>query len=274
MITINDDNLDLTTEDAEFVQYVLDEITIYGQLPYKVPKKAIVSKIVEAAKFFYKNYWRANVSDIWGLIKKEDIKKFLTDNGSTPLREVISYHVNLPPKVRNVTRVFDRGNQIDISKYSSGGNLTESLSWNTSYYSTTNGGNLLFGIDRQLYVTQAICQITNNNVFESCCSVMVDYHFNPVTKDLFINNELKTDLIINYKQDVDLKFLYKDELFSRYVIAKSKAVLRRIIGSHTIDLPGGGTLNVDEVCDTDDIEKVEEIINQGKGIGDIIIQRQ
>ena len=274
MISVVDDNLDLSPEDSEFIQYVLDDVTIDGQLPYKVPKRDIVRQIVDSAKFFYKNYWRANISDIWGLIKKEDIKKFLTNNGSTPFREVISYHVTLPPKVRVVSRVFDRGDQIDTAKYNGGGSLSESLSWNTSYYSTTNGGNLLFGIDRQLYVEQSVCQITNNNVYESCCSTMVDFHFNPVTKDMFINKELKTDLIINYKADIDLKYLYQDDLFRRYVLAKTRAVLRRLIGSHTIDLPGGGTLNVDEVCNTDDIEKVEEIINGGKGIGDIIIQRQ
>ena len=38
MISVVDDNLELSPEDAAFIQYVLDDVTIDGQLPYKVPK--------------------------------------------------------------------------------------------------------------------------------------------------------------------------------------------------------------------------------------------
>lgn len=274
MIQIVDDNLELSQEDAEFVQYVLDDVTVDGQLPYKIPKRSIVRKIIDAAKLFYKYYWRASV-DVWGLIEKKEIKRYLTDNGSKPFREIASYTVKLPPRVRNVIRVFDRGQQIDTSLYigSTADSLSESISWQSSYYSTTAGGNLLYGIDRQLYTTQTMCQITNNNVYESCCSVMVDFAFNIITKDLFINHELKKDIILNYAQDIELKMLYQDELFRRYVLAQCRGVLRRVIGSHTIDLPGGGTLNVDEICNTEDIEKVEEILKNGAGIGDVILWR-
>jgi hypothetical protein len=41
-----------------------------------------------------------------------------------------------------------------------------------------------------------------------------------------------------------------------------------------MQLPGDATLNVDELCNnTEDAEKVEEILKQAGGVGDIIIYR-
>ena len=68
--------------------------------------------------------------------------------------------------------------------------------------------------------------------------------------------------------------LYEDNYFERYVIANVKRELKRIIGSHTIPLPGGATLNVDEICNNiEDAENIEEKIRAMNGTGDIISQR-
>jgi hypothetical protein len=275
-VTINKPTFELDAQDREFINLVQNRITSYGQIPYSVPEQLIIDIIKECAKYFFRYGSYRYGQTIWGCLLKDDIKRYTTTNAdhntNYERRSVISYHCKLPPSVMNVIEIYERGGSHD----SSVDMLQSSVQLiNRSYSMSVTGGFSLVGINNNLYATESVAKLMLDNVYQSCCSVMIAFDFNIVTKDLLIHHEILKDLVIKYISNIHLHNLYEDELFLRYVIAKCKRELKRVIAGHTIDLPGGVTLDSDAICDNlEDIEFVETNLKESSGIGDIILWRQ
>ena len=103
----------------------------------------------------------------------------------------------------------------------------------------------------------------------------VSFRFNMYTHELIFKKMPKVDtIILDCLVCNNISTLYQDNFFERHVIANVKKELKRIIGGHTIPLPGGATLNVDEICNNiDDIENIENLIKAMNGTGDILSTR-
>lgn len=273
-VNINSSQIELDDNDIQFLNLIQNRITAYGQIPYQVPQPLIIELIKESAIFFYKHYWAASET-VWGCLEKKYITKFTTDNGESTENPVVSYGVKLPASVKNVIEIYQRGDNISQGgiSYQSASNAMQLL--NRQYSMSSTGGFSLVGINNYLYQTEAVTHLVEDNVYQSCCSTMVPFNFNIYTKNLLIHQEIKKDFVLKYVKNIHIHYLYNDDLFIRFVIARCKQELRRIIGSHTINLPGDVTLNVDDICDgTEDVETVTELIKNGSGIGDIILWRQ
>lgn len=273
-IQVQKASIELSVDDREFLDMLKNKCNSYGQLPYNLNELTGIQIIKEAARYFYKWYHAAVAQRLWGLIEKKDIVNFLTNNGSVPFKQIATFNVKLPPAVRCVTNVFERGTS-SIKAESIASQLSDASSFvQYQYGSGISGGYSILGINAMLYVSETVCRMSENNVYESCASVMIDYSYNVNTKDLFINHNLDHDIIIQYDADIPLKYLYADDYFERYCIAKCYKEMRRVVGSHTIDLPSGATVNLDEMYDISDIENIERIVHDGSGVGDVIIWRQ
>ena len=88
----------------------------------------------------------------------------------------------------------------------------------------------------------------------------MNYDFNHLTKKFKILGELPPDaVILKVKKTIDDNSLFEDMYFFRYVVAKCYRNLSRLYGTFQYNLPGGVTINFDNLksMGDDEIEKIE-----------------
>lgn len=265
-ISLPQQNLTLTQSDRIFIDLVNNRITMYGQIPYTVPEPLIIDIIKESARLFYRYSWRAT-SKIYYRLEKTDIDDFTEENPDPNFAKVRGYSVNLPAYVNVVYEIYETNK----ASYSSTSSILENL---RIPQRITSGGGSVIGINNSLYIQEAVARIVEETALKSILGTCVPFSYNPSTYKLQIKQEVRGAIILETLANVNIQIFYNDDLFIRHVIGRTKQELKRKIGGHTIELPGGVTLNVDEICNNiEDVEKVEEILKNGSGIGDIILSR-
>lgn len=259
--------IELSSADRQFVDNLDNRLTMFGELPYTVPERMIVQQIKQAALLFYRTYFNA-VQKAYFFIDNSDLKKFSEDYFSKVFIEGFrGYMVNLHPSIRVVKDIWETNKEREFGV----NELIENLQYgvNPAYY-----GQSLLGINQNLYITEAACKMVEQATISTVFSESIPFDFNPLSHQLMIGKELKRSIVLECERDVPIQNLYNDDLFDRYVYGLCKRELKRMIGSHTIQLPGDTTLNVDEICNNlDDIERVEDILKGGSGLGDVIMMK-
>ena len=262
MITVNED-LQLLESDRQFINLVNNRITIYGQIPYVVPEKLIIDIIKESAKYFYKHYWKS-VYKTFLRIKKEDVLLFMgidTDPGIT------DYTITMPSSV-NVVYELHESNRISVPTSQELIQNIQLLQRSAPY------GQSVMGINNSLYIMEAACRMQEEANYNSIFGTSVPFNFNNLTHQINIHKTLSNNLMAEVLMNIDIQLLYNDDYYIRHVIGRTKQELKRVLASHTIELPGGAILNADEICNNlEDVEKVEEILKASGGVGDIIMMR-
>ena len=66
--------LQLNPEDYVFIDYILNDITLEGHLPFTLPIECMPRVIVDAANWFYRNYNEA-VEEKMFMIRREDFQQ-------------------------------------------------------------------------------------------------------------------------------------------------------------------------------------------------------
>ena len=269
---------ELSRADNDFVNYIQNRLTSYNHIPYALPVPLIVDLIRETAKFFYNNWWGSSENSFW-TIDRKDIQHFRQDwsvgesrcfNNCCTVRESISYSITLPHKIQNVLDIYEVGKAIDNDITSNA--LTDQAQILASQ-STSVSGMSLVGINNNLYIEERVCRMVERTAMKSVMGTMVPFNFNVVTKNLIIHQEIQYNLALRCLSNVNVQCLYDHELFQRYVLYRAKEELKRIIGAHTVELPGGTTLNIEEICNTDGFEDLKEKIKISSGLGDVILQK-
>ena len=86
----------------------------------------------------------------------------------------------------------------------------------------------------------------------------ISYNYNRNSHKLFISGETPNrDCVAHVYAKLPIEHLMNDEIFFRYVVAKCKTQLSRILGTFTFNLPGNVTINYDLLKD----EGTEELSN-------------
>ena len=102
----------------------------------------------------------------------------------------------------------------------------------------------------------------------------VVFHYSNLTHKIRFATPVFSNLVLECIINIDVQNLYNDDLFIRHTIGRTKQELKRLIAGHVFELPGGTTLNAEEICNNlEDVENVENTIKAGSGIGDIIMSR-
>ncbi len=268
-INVNQE-IQLVQADREFIDLVQNRITVFGEIPYTVPEKLIIAVIKESAKYFYRHYYKATQKTFYRL-RKEDILDFTnnpegaTQNGSN----FSDYFVTLASFVNVVYEVHESDSVEMPTAQQLLGNI-QLLQMTAPY------GNTIAGINNSLYIQEAVCRMIENQAYDSVLGMSVPFNYNNLTHKLNIHKNIRdvNSLMLECLINVDIQLLYQDDLYIRHVIARTKQELKRVLGGHTIPLPGDTTLNVDEICNNiEDVDKVEEILKNSGGIGDIIMMR-
>jgi hypothetical protein len=297
----------LSREDSEFVNLIDNLITGYKTIPYSVPQIIIIEIIQLCAKFFYRwGYFRSVETKMfylpieelqkYGNVKSVDPNNYMSTNGfmsdnpasslhPTIINDVskynqsldnhykskktgfLGYRVQLPSFVSAIYNVI----QTNSNRTFSAKTLLENLQWQgqTSYM------NYMGGINQNLFVLEYVCKLVESQALESILNEGIPFSYNSVTNTLNLMSEITHTLLLRCMCNVPVHYLYKDDLFTSYVLARTKLELRRRLGSHTINLPGETVLNVDEICfgATEDCQKIEDQLKASSSVGDIILMR-
>ncbi len=266
IIPTGQQSIELCAEDSQYVMWLNNRLTLYGQLPYTIPQRMITSCIISCARTFYRMYYLARES-AWMIIRKDDLKAYSNEHFPHLKRQgFIGNAVKLHPSIRVVKSVIMCNRNDSVTAMEILDNLQYGV--NPQYY-----GQALIGINNNLYITEAVCKMVEMTAMESIIGEAMPYSFNALTSMFVLERDTDQDVAIEVEKDVPVQRLYNDDLFDKYVFACCRRELRRLIGSHTIQLPGETTLNVDEVCGNyqEEIQAVEDTLKAGSGVGDIIM---
>ena len=86
---------------------------------------------------------------------------------------------------------------------------------------------------------------------------------NKNTKRLKFLGKLPTnDVVVTLYSAIPVEFFYEDDYFFRYVVARAKVQLSRILGTFTFNLIGNGQINFDLIREegTTELENIKEEI--------------
>lgn len=251
----------INESDSLFINLIQNRITGYGQIPYTVPTNLIIDVIKSSAKYFYQWYPLALHHSFFAIKTSDVIKKTgYVDftKSSVKLNKRIKVILKIHEAINYLGRADDF-NAFDTQNVISGSALQ------------TNGS----GIDNNMFLIENAVKMVEISAIQQMFKTIVSFRFNMYTHELiFKKMPTANSVVLDCLVCNDITALYEDIFFERHVIANVKRELKRIIGTHTIPLPGGATLNVEELCNNiEDAENIEEKLRAMNGTGDIISQR-
>ncbi len=97
----------------------------------------------------------------------------------------------------------------------------------------------------------------------------ISFNYNRSSNRLFFAGETPDrDCIAHVYAKLPMEYLMKDEIFYRYVVAKCKIQLSRILGTFDFNLPGNIKINYDLIRTEgqEEIQKIEEEIKSEEGM--------
>lgn len=288
----------LDNVDREFIERMNMRLTLYGQIPYTVPTRMIIEMIKESALLFYRQSYRKAKQILFYHLKTSDIVELMNDCscGQKPCPSYpncthnhTSHHLHLDGNYKNlkgfifklppfVSAVFGlyKTNDPVISSGPDGGSDEESSMVSYSMNQSL-GANGLRGINNHFYQYERTVKLSETNMKMSSQVAGIPHHYNPATNTLSIHADIRSysSFMLKCSCNVDVQYLYNDDLFIKYVFARCKKELKRLLGGHTFQLPGDVTMNADEICygADEEIQSVEEILKNHNGIGDVILFR-
>ena len=270
MALTNCDPVDGKCLDA-LIAEVNDELTIACQIPFTVPKKEIVRIINRAKKYFYKIY-EDSVEEMYIALPGTAFKKHsfrrgvenepeedhLTNKDINSTRAV----VKMPERVYAVNAVYEIGGW---SGEDGGFGQTfvagdPDFSLDRFIYSDVYGAGI--GSDNLLYYVVNMKFVDNTR---QVLQAPLGYTYNRLTHDFRFTGKLPdNDVIFQVFSTISDCDLFQDEAFIRYVIAKAKIQLSRILGTFNFNLPGNITINYDLVMNEGQ-EELSALIEEIKG---------
>ena len=147
--------------------------------------------------------------------------------------------------------------------------------------SMTFDGTADFGIER-LFLSDSVSlgQGTENLMYYTLNMYWLDvashiinhtisFNYNRNTHKLFFPGQKPDrDCVLHVYNKLPVDMLMRDELFFRYVVAKCKMQLSRVIGTFDFNLPGGIKINFDLIRSEGEsaLEKIEEELKSEEGM--------
>lgn len=254
----------------ELIQEINDELTIACQIPFTVPKKELARIIDRAKKYFYKIY-EDSVEEMYialpsSAFAKTSFKQGI-DTEDDPLNTKNLKNsrgvVAMPETVFAVNAVYEIG--------SFAGEAGGFGAWGFS------AGDPDFSIDKFIYSDMYGAGIGSDNLMyyvinekfldntRQVLQAQIGYTYNRLTKKFRFTGKLpKNAVIFQVFSTIPDCDLFVDEAFIRYVIAKAKIQLSRILGTFNFNLPGNITINYDLVM-TEGQTELDTLIEEIKG---------
>jgi hypothetical protein len=235
----------------DFMANVQQELNVASALPFTIPQAELERIINISADWFYKKYEDAVEERYYfitsALFKSEQFKATRTITLPDCVFSVWGFKKLKEDFGRSMS--FDGTADFGIEKlFLSDSSSLGQGSENLMYY-TLN-----------MYWLDVASHIINHTV---------SYNFNRNTHKLFVGGETPNrDCVAICYAKVPIEQLMNDEVFYRYVVAKAKVQLSRILGTFDFNLPGNIKINYDLIRDEgkDELEKIEEEIKSEEGM--------
>lgn len=235
----------------EFIANVQQELSVACALPFTIPVAELERIINISAEWFYKKYEDS----------VEERYYFITRQLFETQQFKIKRTVTMPDCVFSVYGVKK---------------LKEDFGRSMSFDGTAD-----FGIER-LFLSDSVSlgQGTENlmyytlnmywlDVASHIINHSVSYNFNRNSHELFFAGEKPDrDCVVICYVKLPVETLMNDEVFFRYVVAKAKMQLSRIIGTFDFNLPGNIKINYDLIREEgkDELDKIQEEIKNEEGM--------
>lgn len=284
-ISINNSNrhnndLKLTQYDEDFVNYIINEISLYGELPHSIPQRQIVEIIRQSARWFFKHYYGAWEQKHF-LLRKKDISDYLK-TGNSKISQFMSIDVKLPPQIRIVKSVRVIGSTLRNSddfaysplSYGASPNGMISGTSSVSPLEMWGVGNSGYGINNNLFIIENVVKMVEARAMDAFFKKNIGFNFTKLSSTLTFRESINSDVMLIVLCDIDIKYLYEDPYFIRHVISMCHQALKRKLGGFTVELNSGATMNVEEICNKiDDAKEIEDFIKSGSGLGTLLVAR-
>jgi len=236
----------------EFIAEVQQELTVSCALPFSIPVPEILRIIKYATKWFYKKYEYA-VQERYYVIPEKNFQLIPTfkQYGTMKLPDCIFSVIG----VRQVSDGFSLYNPLKSMPDFS----LEKVLFKDIYTIDGSTEALMYATVYQYWI-----DLASHVLFHP-----VSYNYNPNSKELvFLGEVPQNDIVLTVYEELPEGYLYKDEIFFRYVVAKCKTQLSRILGTFAFNLPGNITINYDLLRDEGQtaLEKIEEEIKTDEGM--------
>ena len=238
------------TED-EFIALVQQELSVACALPFTVPVTEIKRIIKFSADWFYKKY-EDSVEERYFIIPKDNFKTAEYRKSRTiPLPECVFSIFSVKKLKEDFGRTysFDGTGDFGIERLF----LSDSVSIGQ-------------GTENMMYY---VLNLSWLDLANHIINHTISFNYNRSSNRLFISGETPNrDCVAHGYMKLPLEYLMKDEVFYRYVVAKAKIQLSRILGTFAFNLPGGITINYDLIRTEgqDEITKIEEEIKSDEGM--------
>lgn len=235
----------------EFISLVQQEISVACALPFTVPLKEIERIIKFSADWFYKKYEDA-VEERFVIIPKTmfELPEFKKSRTVTVPDCVFSIF-----SVKKMREDFGRTYSFD----GTGDFGVERLFLSDSVSIGQGTENMMY------YVLNLSWLDLANHIINHT----VSYNYNRSSHKLFFGGETPNkDCVCQAYIKLPFEYLFNDEVFYRYVVAKCKIQLSRILGTFTFNLPGNITINYDLIRSEgqEELTKIEEEIKADEGM--------
>ena len=230
----------------ELIDFVQNDITVYGALPKSLPDNSIRQYVeTQALPWFYMNYIYG-VSGMYYYIHPEAFKT----------EEFSRYkYITLPCEIQSISWIHQVRNNFLLQLGLNSPNLSVNL-----------------GVTNQPYLSSYVTTIGELGTYKAIIDSMSDmldqmtlftskYSFNQPSHRLNILTHVNTPLVLECYVNIPQENLFADPYFIRYVTAWSKIQMGNLLGRYDFNLPGSVKINSAELI-TQGKEEHKEVIDE------------
>lgn len=237
----------------EFIDQIRQDLTVSCLLPEYLDPVEIERITMLAAKWMYKYYYYGTQA-VYYYIPRDVFKKCMDIDNKIKLPCEVYAINNII--LANKKMLLDFGVQVPVLNITGGFTTQPYIAATLSTIGDLAG----YRVSIQNF----------SDMLEKLKKNTVHFSFNDRTGDFRLLTNLSSDLLLECEINIPLTDLLNDEIVFRYVAAKCKKQIARVLGQFTFQLPEGITINYSELNTEADAEitKIEEeiksITNKGK----------
>lgn len=230
--------VELEPEDYIFIDYILNDISLEGKLPFILPVESMPRIIVDAALWFYRNCNEATEERFY-VIKNADLWKDGQFNRTITLPYQIEAIAQVYPIMSCLVGMAMRFSREPMYYASAMNSLSSySSSYNSPYRQMT----------RDQAFEESVVRMFEYSAMKTMFRQGVRFDFNPNTHRLNIMSNTDKDLVLSVFQRIPLKYLYNDINFRKYCVALAMENLKRLLSTFDFKYPGDVTINFEEMA--------------------------
>ena len=234
----------------ELIDFVQQDITVYGALPKTLPDQSIRQYIeTQALPWFYMNY-------IYGVSKMY----YYVDQQAFQQETFTKFsYIELPCEIQAISWIHMVKSLSILQLGLNSPNLSVNL-----------------GVTNQPYLSSYVTTIGELGTYKTLIDNMSDmldqltlfttkYDFNQQSHRLNILTHVNTSLILECAVNIPQESMFTDNYFIKYVTAWAKIQQGNLMGRYDYSLPGGVKINHSDMI-SQGKEEMKEVIEEVKGM--------